>query len=244
MSADVSQLWRMAAVNNAAWCVAMWQAHGLEVQRGLGMAMCRAAPPKYYPSAVTIDPGADAAAQAEWAGRLLVEGPPGGHAIKDSFNRLDLSAQGYGRLIEAEWIHRPPQNAPSRPVLDWRLVETADDLALWSEAWSGGDPDDVDVFAPALLGNPGIGVMAGWDGDALMAGCVLAPTDSLVGLSNIFVQRGAGLEPQAEAAAIAQAMFPDKGLVGYEHGAALAASLEAGYRAVGPLTVWASWAAA
>lgn len=240
MSAEVSQLWRMAAINNAAWCLAMWQAHGLEVQRGLGMAMCRAAPPKYYPSAVTIDPGADAAAQVEWAGRLLTEGPPGGHAIKDSFNQLDLSVNGYGRLIEAEWIHRPPQNATPRPALDWRLVETADELAAWSEAWSGGDPEDAGVFAPALLGNPGVGVMAGWDGETIIAGCVLTPTDSVVGLSNIFARPG--IEAQSEAAAIAQAMFPDKGLVGYEHGAALAASLEAGFHTLGPLTVWASWA--
>jgi len=242
MSQPISQLWRLAAVNNAAWCVAMWQAHGLEVQRGLGLAMCRGAPPKYYPSAVTIDPNADPAAQAEWAARLLVEGPPGGHAIKDSFNRLDLGPQGYRRLIEAQWIHRPPQNAPSRPSLDWRLVETADDLAAWSEAWSGGDPEDSGVFAPALLGNPGIGVMAGWDGDDIIAGCVLAPTDSLVGLSNIFADPSAGVEPQAEAAAIGQAMFPDKALVGYEHGAALEAALEAGFAPLGPLTVWVSWA--
>ncbi|MGA0600513.1 hypothetical protein ACO2Q3_07390 [Caulobacter sp. KR2-114] len=240
MSGEISPLWRLAAVNNAAWCVAMWQAHGLEAQRGLGMAMCRGTPPKYYPSAVTIDPNADPAPQAEWAARLLVEGPPGGHAIKDSFERLDLSAHGYGRLISGQWLHRPPQNAPPRPALDWRLVETADDLAAWSEAWSGGNPEDSGVFAPALLGNPGIGVMAGWDGEAIVAGCVLAPTDSLIGLSNVFA--APGIEGQAEAAAIAQAMFPDKGLVGYEHGAALEAALAAGFQTLGPLTVWASWA--
>lgn len=89
------------------------------------------------------------------------------------------------------------------------------------------------MFAPALLGNPGVGVMAGWRGEAIVAGCVLSPTDSVVGLSNVF-------GGQAEAAAVAQAMFPDKGLVGYDHGAALEEALSAGFQAIGPLTVWAN----
>ena len=241
MSEPVSTLQRLAAVNNAAWCLAMWQSHGLEAQRGIGMAMCRGTPPKYYPSAVTIDPNADVAAQTEWLARLAVEGPPGGAAVKDSFNRLDLTAHGYGRLIQAQWLHRPPQNETPRPALDWRLVETADDLAAWETAWSGGNPDDAGIFAPALLGNPGVGVMAGWDGLTLAAGCVLAPTDSVVGVSNIF---GAyAFASQAEAAAIAQAMFPGKGLVGYEHSQALEAALACGYQPIGDLTVWATRAA-
>ncbi|MBS0408674.1 MAG: hypothetical protein JSR86_02075 [Proteobacteria bacterium] len=235
MTQPVSPILRLAVVNNAAWCLAMWQAHGLEPQRGLGMAMCRGAPPKYYPSAVTIDPAADVAAQTEWLARLAVEGPPGGSAVKDSFNRLDLTAHGYGRLFEAEWLHRPVQNETPRPALDWRLVETAEDLAVWVDAWSGGDPDDAGVFAPAILGNPGVGIMAGWRGETIAAGCVLAPTDSVVGISNVF-------GGQAEAAAIAQAMFPDKGLVGYEHGEALEEALAAGFQTLGPLTVWATGA--
>jgi hypothetical protein len=234
MSAPVSPIQRLAAVNNAAWCLAMWQAHGLEAQRGFGMAMCRGTPPKYYPSAVTIDPGADIGAQTEWLTRLAVEGPPGGAAVKDSFNHLDLSAHGYGRLIQAQWIHRPPQNQTPRPALDWRLVETADDLAAWVDVWSHGDPDAAGIFAPALLGNPGVGIMGGWRGDDLAAGCVMSPTDSVVGLSNIF-------GGQAEAAAIAQAMFPDKALVGYEHGEALDAALACGFQTIGALTVWATW---
>ena len=217
MSEPISTIQRLAAVNNAAWCLAMWQSHGLEAQRGIGMAMCRGTPPKYYPSAVTIDPNADVAAQTEWLARLAVEGPPGGAAVKDSFNRLDLTAHGYGRLIQAQWLHRPPQNETPRPALDWRLVETADDLAAWETAWSGGNPDDAGIFAPALLGNPGVGV------------------------SNIF---GAyAFASQAEAAAIAQAMFPGKGLVGYEHSQALEAALACGYQPIGDLTVWATRAA-
>ena len=140
------ELQRLAALDNAAWCLAMWRAHGLEVQRALGMTMCQGTPPRFYPNAVTFDPAADAGAQTQWLAHLAGEGaPPGGVSVKDSFNRLDLAPHGYRRLFEAQWIHRPQGLAGPRPQLDWRLVETADDLAVWEMAWSAGAPAGPDL---------------------------------------------------------------------------------------------------
>ncbi|HWA63021.1 MAG TPA: hypothetical protein VG939_16695 [Caulobacteraceae bacterium] len=225
-----SDLQRQAALNNAAWCLAMWRAHGLNAQRQHGMVMCEGAPPRFYPNAVTIDPDADVAAQIEWLGKLAAAAPAGGVAVKDSFAALDLAGAGYRPLFEAQWIARDPGAAAS-PGLDWRLVELADDLLAWEVAWAGGEATEPRVFPPALLGDTGTGVMAGFDGEALVAGCVLSPTGPVVGLTNVFGDF-------AEAAAVAASMFPDRTLVGYERGDDLAAALAAGFRAVGPLTVW------
>jgi hypothetical protein len=227
---ELSELQKEAALNNAAWCLAMWRAHGLTAQREAGMVMCEGAPPRFYPNAVTVDPTADPAAQAAWLQRLAAAAPNAGVTVKDSFSMLDLP--GWRVLFDAQWIARSPAAAPP-PRLDWRLVELADDLLAWEVAWAGGEVMGEPIFAPALLGDTGAGVMAGWDGDRLAAGCVLSPTGPVVGLSNVFGDYG-------EAVSVAASMFPTKTLVGYERGDDLAQAQGAGFETIGPLRIWAT----
>jgi hypothetical protein len=216
-------------MDNAAWCMAMWRAHGLPVRRGPGLVACEGAPPSFYPNAVTIDPGADAAAQVEWLAKAL----QGAASVKDSFRALDLATNGFTVLFEATWLRRPG-GAPADggdPDLEWRLVETADELAAWERGWRGG-PAEGRIFLPALLQDRGVGIVAGWRGAEVEAGGVLTPTGATVGLSNVFGD-------YAGAVAVAATMFPQADLVGYEHGEDLETALTNGFKAVGALRIWA-----
>lgn len=224
------ELQRLAVLNNAAWCVAMWRAHGLEVLRGPGLTLCTGDPPKYYPNAVTLDTGADPEAQVRFLERLAAQARPRGVSVKDSFQSLDLTGRGYRRLFEAQWMHRAP-GAAGKPVLDWRLVEALEELALWEAAWRDEPVESQPIFTPALLGASGVGIFAGWRDGEIAAGVVLAPTDGVVGISNVFGDYG-------EAVAIAATVFSGAALVGYERGDDVQAARSCGFRDLGPLTVW------
>ena len=230
------QIQQLAALNNAAWCVAMWRAHGLEVERTLGMVVCRGAPPRFYPNAVTIEPLASAEAQAEWLAALAVKGGARGVSVKDSFQTLNLRDYGYGRLFDASWIRRPGGMAAALPDLDWRLVEEAEQLAEWETAWRGDDPAaEPDTFRPALIQDKTAGILAGWRDETLAAGCVMAPTANVVGLANVFGD-------YAEVVNAAVQAFPVTDLVGYERDDELQKALACGFEPIGGLKVWATWA--
>ena len=133
MTLSTAQALELAVLDNAAWCVAMWRAHGLEVHRGPGMVMCAGQPPAFYPSVVTTESGAAPAAQKEILSGLAKEFGVTGISIKDSYARLDLTDCGYGILFAAKWLARMP-GAILQPKLDWRLVETPDELVAWESA--------------------------------------------------------------------------------------------------------------
>jgi hypothetical protein len=71
--------------------------------------------PRFYPNVVTI--AHDEAAIAEQRSTidiLLKSNLPGRWAVKDSFNALDLSRQGFDVLFEAAWIRNVmPVDGPS-----------------------------------------------------------------------------------------------------------------------------------
>ena len=221
---------RLAVLDNAALCVAIWRAHGLEVHRRDGLVMCSGHPPKFYPNAIAVDAMADPEAQSLALARLAAESGARGVSVKDGFQRLDLTPHGYTRLFEAEWIHRAPGSTVS-PALDWRLVETADDLAAWEAAWRGRGEASQAIFKSSLLADESLGIFAGWRGEAIVAGVVLTPTDTVVGVSNVFGDH-------AEAVAIAGQVFPGRDLVGYERDERLQAARTLGFEPVGGLTVW------
>jgi hypothetical protein len=225
----VSDVHRMAVLDNAALCAAMWRAHGLGVESFLGCVGCRGAPPRFYPDVVTVDPAADPADQmraiAERAARA-----PRAFSVKDSFRSLELGRLGFAPLFEARWIRRPAGPAAGAKRLDWRPVADALELSAWEDAWSGGAAEPP-VFRPAFMTEPGVAILAGWAGGAVAAGCVVTTTGAAAGLSNVFGD-------PIEAVSAAAAAFPGRDLVGYERGEDLEAALGAGFAPVGELVVW------
>jgi hypothetical protein len=56
---NVSEIHRMAALDDTALCAAMWRAHGLGLERVDGCVACLGTRPRFYPNVVTVDPKAD-----------------------------------------------------------------------------------------------------------------------------------------------------------------------------------------
>lgn len=223
----------VAARNNAAWCDALCRTHAIVGRFTTEAWTSPTRTPPFYPDAVTLDPSAI-------SDRILgrIDTATAGASVKDSFACLDLTMHGFEIAHEAMWIHRPAE-APSTdgPTTTWARVRTVGELAAWATAWDGtGAPDG--LFRPELLEVPEIRVLAAWSGDRATAGAIVNRTGDVVGISNLFASDGEGAW-RGCLATVARA-FPGRSLVGYEAGEELEIARRAGFRAIGPLRVWAA----
>ncbi|MFG1808137.1 hypothetical protein [Streptomyces sp. NPDC049040] len=234
MTASEQLLVRAAARNNAEWCAAMSRSHGLVGDFGTRDWTCPVRTPLYYPDAVTLEPGADAAALTT---RIDTATP--GASVKDSFADLDLAAAGFRVLFEGQWIHRQASARAGGRDLAWDVASDRETLRAWARAWDEGK-GDADLFRPGLLDDPATFVIAGrpHDGGRVTAGAVASRSDGVVGISNVFAQGGG---PDAAWPVVLDAvarLFPGLPVVGYEHGDGLQAALRQGFAPIGPLRIW------
>lgn len=235
---------RDAAVrNNAVWCDAVCRAHELPTAADSLLWRCLGTPPPFYPSAVTV--ADQAPSQLALIKTLVAAGLPDGWAIKDSYAALDLAPLGFGELFAATWIGlAPDQPLPdSAGELRWSTVGDAATLARWEAAWRGepgnsaASPSER-VFRPVLLHDAAIRIIAGWRGDAIVAGAIANQSGAVVGVSNLFLPADQSTAIRAGAVAAVRAQFPGLALVGYEAGDDLAAMREVGFAELGPLRIW------
>ncbi len=175
--------------------------------------------PRFYPNAVTIAP--DEAALAEQRGTigiLLKSNLPGRWAVKDSFNALDLSRQGFEVLQEASWIRGAmPVAGPSSDI-------------VWQRDTQGraGLPFD----------DPNFALFTGRRGFAVVAGGMLYRAGGVVGLSNVVTEAADAVAVWRSLSLLAVRTFPRLPLVGYELGRELQAALDAGFEMGDPLRIW------
>ncbi|WP_034087783.1 hypothetical protein [Streptacidiphilus albus] len=223
-----------AARNNADWCAAVSRSHGLPGAFGEAVWTSSDRTPPYYPDAVTLHPGA---VPADFLPRIDTASP--GCSVKDSFAALELTPDGFTELFSAQWIHRPAGvPVPATPRLRAEPVRSAGTLEAWQAAWHG-EGEAPDVFRPALLADATVLVLAVHQGEALVGGAVLNSGAGLVGLSNLFATDDADeAEVRSCVLRAAAGHFPGLPVVGYEHGGALAAALDSGFSAIGPLRIW------
>jgi hypothetical protein len=223
-----------AVANNALWCDAVCRAHGFPGVFGARLWVSTHHELTFYPNVITLRPDVTARETA------LARTSARGWAVKDSFARLDLAAEGLTLLFEAEWIARTPgPTAPREPGLSWDTVTNAGELERWETAWAGGDRPATALFRPELLADPHCAILACRRDRDLIAGIIAYTAAGVTGISNLF---GAGLAagPLWASALQAVAAFrPQQPIVGYEHGTDLAAARQAGCQALGPLRVWA-----
>jgi len=224
-----SDIHRMAALDNAALCAAMWRAHGLGVEHVDGCVACSGTPPRFYPNVVTVDPEIRPPDQMRFIAERA-EHAGGACFVKDSYRALALDGLGFEPLFEARWIHRAHGLAAGATRLNWRPVTDPEDLGAWEAAWSGS-ADGSPLFLPAFLASPTVTMLAGWADSVIVAGCIVTATGAVAGLSNVFGDA-------SEAISAAATTFCGRDLVGYENGDALAAALDAGFETVGELVVW------
>jgi hypothetical protein len=222
-----------AVANNALWCDAVCRSHGYPGVFSTRLWVSAHHDLELYPNVITLRPEVTAAETA------LVRDRSGRYAVKDSFARLDLAAEGLTMLFEAEWIARAPASAgPGEPGLSWDTVTDAGELGRWETAWARGDSPPGPLFRRELLADPRCAILAcRRDGD-LVAGIIACTAAGVIGISNLF---GAGLpagQLWASALQAVAALRPHLPIVGYEHGAGLASARQAGCQALGPLRVW------
>jgi hypothetical protein len=217
----------LAAQNNAEWCDLVCRTQGVATKFDQDAWVAVHRSPPLYPDAVTLRkhlPAHDLLPRIDASS---------GCSIKDSFASLDLSADGFRLLFEAEWIHRQPTRARVDNQLDWSLVRTTDQLHVWAAAHGGGK-----TFSPALLNNPAVVILAARDEGDLVAGVIGSRSPSVIGLSNLFIREVDPEQVWAEASEAIGAQFAGLPLVGYEEGASLRAAHRTGFVSVGPLRVW------
>ena len=217
MPRHVDPLVVAAARDNATWCAAVCRANGIASQVDGGLWVADAPTPDGYPEAVTLEPGRS----PEVVAAAL---PTGATSVKDSFADLDLAGAGFRVRFEARWIAHAPVSA--RPS-GLRVVSSPDELAAWAAVHGGGE-----AFAPALLEDPNVVVLA--SGDPITAGAVLTDAGAVVGVSNVFGGASAYDSIVDEAAR----RFPGRTVVGWEAGEDLPAAEAVGFRAIGDLRVW------
>ena len=230
---DSERLLGAAVANNAAWCDAVCRSHGYPGTLGSRLWTSTGHGLRFYPNAVTLDPGVT---EAEV---LAAAAPSGPFAVKDSFARLDLAPAGFRLLAEASWIVRDGgPDGPPDDGLSWDKVTSPGELSDWETAWAGGGSGDGPVFLPGLLSDPRCAILACRQKDAITAGAIVYAAGRATGISNLF---SAGLPPDRLWASIRQAaagLQPYLPVVGYEQGASLEAAQQAGFRILGTLRIW------
>ncbi|MDI5965662.1 hypothetical protein [Streptantibioticus silvisoli] len=233
MTATKQCVVRAAARNNAEWCASMCRSHGLTGEFGPQAWTAPARTPPYYPDAVTLTPGADAAALVA---RIDTAAP--GACVKDSFADLDLMGAGFQVLFDAQWIHRPASAPTTSPELAWDVAGDRDTLRAWALAWDDG-AGNADLFRAELLDDPATFVLAGFSAQGrVSAGAVASRSDHVVGVSNLFASHGGADRAWPVVLDAVHRLFPTRPAVGYERDADLDAALRHGFEPAGPLRIW------
>ncbi|KQX53047.1 MULTISPECIES: hypothetical protein [unclassified Streptomyces] len=221
-----------AVRNNAEWCQAMCHAHGHPGTFGVRAWTNDRRTPLYYPEAVTLT--GDATVEDVLTG---IDRTTPYASVKDSYARLDLAAEGFRVIVEAQWIHRAAGLPLPAATGDWRPVRTPEELAAWALAWSDGDAGDATLFRPELLADPATTVVAGYTSHGrILGGAVLTASARVTGVSNLFTTEGT--DPSAAWAGVLGAAPTDRPVVGYESGEDLPPALATGFEEIGPLRVW------
>ena len=225
--------WRTAAaVNNAEWCDLVCRSHGASTRLDGDAWTSETRTPAFYPDAVTLAPDPSV---PDLLSRIDTSA---GCSIKDSFASLDLTADGFRVLFDAEWIVRTSAARPSEGAGPrWERVRTPGGLATWEQAWRGGD-GPAGVFRAELLDHDSVAVLAARIGELVVAGAVLNRSSTVVGISNFFAEPRATSAGWSGCLALAGALYPASTFVGYESGDGLVAARSHGFETVGPLRVW------
>jgi hypothetical protein len=223
---------KVAALNNAEWCAAVWRSHGLPVEQAHGMWFCPCPTPQYYPNVVTVDAGAEPTKQAGLIAELARDDKLN-LGVKDSFSCLDLSTVGFQTLFDARWLHRTQSRPPvAASALDWRRIGNGKGLAAWERAWRGSDPDPLRIFRAELLEDQRVCVLAGFDGmEMIRAGGIAYNAADATGVTNIFGSYGEFLN------ALVTLLAPAE-IVCWERGHDLTLAVDLGFAVLGGLRMW------
>lgn len=151
----------------------------------------RPAPP-YYPNLVALSRN-DEVIQRVAAAKIAAS-LPGGIAVKDSFDRLDLTKAGFQPLFDAQWIWLEAASRDAETpgtAIAWRRIASGIELARWEVAWAMTSPTGSRVFTNPLLVDPQVTILGAMEGDAVVAGCIAIRSANVLGFGNFLAPLGA-----------------------------------------------------
>ena len=214
---------RAAARNNAEWCDSLlphaW--HRRSVTRRLLVQS------RTHTSVLSGRGDASSGGRGRGASRIDASE---GCSVKDSFAELDLATAGFRPLFRAEWLVRDPPEPGRASERHWSPLTSEEQLQEWEAAWAES-PAGAGFFRRALLADEAISVLAGRNGDRIVAGAVANRSATVIGLCNVFDTTGDLDSAWLSGAAAATARGGRMPIVSYESGPSLDTAHEAGYRA-------------
>ncbi|MCC7448555.1 MAG: hypothetical protein IT324_14130 [Anaerolineae bacterium] len=228
-----------AVYNNAVWCDTVCRAHGSPGTFTDHLWFNPNPTPPYYPNAQTLSGEAGVTEQLRVVQHLIDSRKLVGFAVKDSFNRLDLTPLGFRSLFEATWLWRSltqPKPSIDTKGIRWSVIQQPDNLAQWEAARA--DQPMARIFLPSLLADQDVVFIAVYRDQQLIGGGIGNRTGNIVGLSNVFTPTGESSDILAGCVAAIMTAFPGLPIVGYEHSESLAIAQALGFEALGSLRVW------
>lgn len=178
--------------------------------------------PRFYPNVVTLAHDEAAITEQRSTIDILAESNlPGRWAVKDSFNKLDLSRTGFDVLLEASWIRSEMPAGDASSDIEWRRESEG-------QGTGKGLPIDDQNFA----------LFTGRRGFRVVAGGMLWRSDGVVGLSNVVAEAADAVAVWRSLIVLSAQTFPRLPVVGYESGNELTAAFDAGFEIGDPLRVW------
>jgi hypothetical protein len=229
-----------AAKNNADLCDCICRSHGAPGEFLGHMWVNRRSVPPFYPNALTLD-GSKSIEQYEMIRQLTNIGIPGRWAVKDSFEMLDLTSEGFRELLVGQWIYLSGKSRireSRHETTRWEKVKDAKGLSEWEGAWRGNTTEGKRIFLPSLLEDDRVTIVAIFRDDSIVAGCIGNRSNESVGISNIFLPNEKSQEFRVSCVEAILDWSQGLPVVGYESGEDLMAMEALGFESVGPLRVW------
>ncbi len=225
-----AELVAACVAENASWCALVCRSHGIGTERAGGWTRTLRPAPTHYPDLITLDPSITSTEVSEQLRDRDV------CSVKDSYARLDLTADGFALLFEAQWLAGSVPTERTPPQL-WHVVRDADEFERWRTAHG-----DVPSLRPALLDDDDTRLWRRDDGSPA-AGFVAHRTGEVVAVSNAFTSGtgGGNGELWRDILGLATTGFDravDLTVVAYEPMESLGPPMAAGLRPIGPLRVW------
>jgi hypothetical protein len=155
-------------------------------------------------------------------------------SLKDSFGVLDLTGHRFYKLFDAKWIYL--DISKFMPVggsdLKYEIVKTAEDLDKWRLAWDADEQLGKSIFSDAMLDDPEVWFIAGYNGDSIVSGCLVNASDDVLGISNFFGPE----EGWSDIISFIRENIREADIVGYEKD--IGKLLGLGFESPGNLSVW------
>jgi hypothetical protein len=213
-----------AARNHADWCDLIARSIGTSTTRTDDLWAAETPMPQGHPDVVLLRPGAS----PDWG---AIRGASNGLSVVDSFADQDLADFGFEVVFEAAWIAL--DQVGDGTTVQWRPVRR-DRFSDWL-----AEHGSLNELEPAILDVAEVVVLEAVDAGRFVAGAILHSSDGVIGLNDVFLGDGNRADAWRSLTGIAHTRFGHAPLVGFETADAVAPALAAGFRAVGPMRVWA-----